>query len=124
MLNGMQTYGPLDNYILANRKQSGLSQHDVAFLLDIARQRLARFEDQGELPHLRSAIGLELIFEEPMQSLFAGVAHKMRSQVVARARSLLVGMSEKPTADNAQRLATLDILGHLDEDVTPWRDLA
>jgi DNA-binding XRE family transcriptional regulator len=127
MLNIMQPYGSLDNYILSLRKQTGLSQHDLAFLLDDRLDLITLCEQQGEdvLPRLKSAIALELVFHEPVQRIFAGIAEKMRAQVAARARILLQGMSDKTTADNALKLQTLAGLAHVDEeDVTSWNSAA
>lgn len=119
----MQPYGSLENYILSFRKQSGLSQDDLTFLLDERSDRIGQYEQQARQPNLESALGMGLVFDEPVEALFAGVSESMRNQIAARARVLLQQMSDKPTQENAQKLETLDRLGHLDEDHT-WRDAA
>ncbi len=120
MLNVMQLYGSLDNYILSLRTQCGLSQKDLAFLLGERRELIVRCEQQSQLPPLRSGISLGLIFDEPIESVFAGVSEKMRAQVAARARVLLRDMPDKTPDENAVKLTTLARLAHLDEeDVTP-----
>jgi transcriptional regulator with XRE-family HTH domain len=123
MLDVMQLYGSLDNYILSLRKQSGLSQDELAVLLDGGRELIGKYEQRAALPDLRRAIGLELIFDEPMQRLFAGVSDQMRGRIASRARVLLEGMADKPTLENAHRLDTLARLGYIDQQVfTSWRD--
>lgn len=119
----MQLYGSWDNYISVHRKESGLSQIELAILLGLeSTGSVARYEQVQRMPELQIGIGLELIFNEPMQAIFAGVAERMRGDVARRARALLEGIGEKPTAQNVQKLATLARLAHLDEeDFTPWK---
>jgi DNA-binding XRE family transcriptional regulator len=125
MLDVMQPYGSLDNYILSLRKQCGLSQDELALLLDIHGDRIRQFEQKGRSPELRHAIGLELIFNEPVQQVFAGVSEAMRKQIAARARAMLETLSGKTIQENAEKLDTLASLGHIDEeDFTPWRNIA
>ena len=120
----MQTYGPLDNYIIALRNQRGLSQRDVALLLDIDRKRVMDFENDRALPDFRNAIALELILDEPLQAIFTGVAERERALVAARARAVARGRMDKPSAWNAQFAGTLDGLQHLDEQsVNSWGDI-
>jgi len=116
MLSVMLLYGSLDNYILAYRKEAGLSQDELAILLGLeGRASVARYEQVRRLPELQMLIGLELIFDEPVQKMFAGMAERVRGDLPARARALLEGMGEKPTAQNIQKLATLARLAHLDD---------
>ncbi len=117
----MQPYGSLENYILSFRKRTGLSQDDLTFLLDERTDRIGQYEQQAGIPKLESAIGLGCIFDEPIEALFAGVSEAMREQIAARARVLLQQMSDKPTAENAQKLETLARLSHLVEDYS-WKD--
>jgi hypothetical protein len=93
------------------------------FLLDERSDRVGQYEQQAGLPNLEVGIGMSLAFDEPIEALFAGVSESMREQIATRARVLLQQMSDKPTAENAQKLATLDRLGHLVEDYL-WRDNA
>jgi hypothetical protein len=79
--------------------------------------------EQGRLPDVRQAIGLELIFFEPVQRIFTAVTEEMRRQIAARARALLEGMSDKSSPRNAQLYGTLADLAHIDEeDFTPWKE--
>jgi transcriptional regulator with XRE-family HTH domain len=103
----MQLYGSLENYLRVVRKRCGLTQHDVAFLLDEKVERVEMYENKSAFPHARSVIGLEVILDEPLQTLFGGLAEGTRAGIVARARVLLQSMSDQVTSENAERLETL-----------------
>ena len=121
----MKAYEPFDNYLAEMRKRAGLSQEEVGTLLDEDRNKIRRYEQQAVVPTLARAIALELLFDEPMQRVFAGLAVRIRAQIAARARVLLQHLSDKTTEENAQKLATLARLGRIDrEDFTPWKDAA
>jgi transcriptional regulator with XRE-family HTH domain len=127
MLNDMQLYGPLDNYISMHRMQAGLSQDELAIMLGLeGRGSVARYELALRLPELQTLLALELIFDEPLQKLFAGVAQKVRADIPRRARALLEGAAEQQTsAGTAQKQALLARLAHLDEEeFTPWESAA
>ena len=125
MLTMLEVMQPYDNYIYALRRKIGLSQEELAFLMDDQPQRIQSYEQQANLPQLHRALALELVLDEPMQSIFAGIAKKMRMQVAARARALLQGMSDKPSPSNAQKLETLHYLGQIDdEEPAPCKEVA
>lgn len=109
-----------------HREQAGLSQDELAIVLGLeGRGSVSRYELALRLPELQTLIALELIFDEPMQKLFAGIAEKVRADIPRKARALLEGMGEKPSDRNAQKLATLERLAHLDEeDFMPWENTA
>jgi transcriptional regulator with XRE-family HTH domain len=117
--DGMQLYGSLENYLRVVRKKCGLTQHDVAFLLDEKVARVEMYENRSALPHARSAIGLEAILDEPLQMLFGGLAEGIRAGIVARARVLLQSMSDQVTSENAERLETLARIAKVDEYQLP-----
>lgn len=117
MLNVMQNYGPLDNYISMHRKRAGLSQDELALLLGLnGRSALAKYELSLRLPELQAVIAFEIIFDEPIQSVFAGVAHKVRESIQSRARALTESIPEKSIATNADKFAILARLAHLDNE--------
>ncbi len=122
----MKFYGPLDNYISTHRNETGLSQDELAVLLGLGGHEVISKYEQGKiLPELPGIIALETILDEPIQSIFAGVAERVRSDIARRARALLEGTTDKPTAHNAQKLSTLWRLSTLDEnDAIQWRDTA
>ena len=115
MLNAMSLYGPLDNYIFSNRLRTGLSQDDVAALIALSdRTAVGRYEQGLRLPNLRAGIALEIIFDEPIQAIFAGTAYHLRPDLVKRAQGLLESTSDEPL--NALKLETLARLIRLDEE--------
>ncbi|MDO8473128.1 MAG: helix-turn-helix transcriptional regulator [Dehalococcoidia bacterium] len=117
MLKDMQNYGPLDNYISTHRRMAGLSQDELAVLMgNEMRESIGRYEQGIRRVDLHGALALEVILDEPLQYLFAGVSEKVRADVARRAKALLEGMTDKPNAKNAEKLATLDRLAHLDDD--------
>ncbi len=126
MLDCMTPYGSLDNYIALHRKQAGLSQDELAIMLGLeGRGSISRYEIALRLPELQTLIALEVVFDEPIQKLFAGVAEKVRADIPIRAQAVLEGMGEKPSAQNAEKLATLARLAHIDDEYTmPWESAA
>jgi transcriptional regulator with XRE-family HTH domain len=113
----MLLYGPKDNYIFSHRLQTGLSQKELAVLIGIGEgASVGRYEQGLRLPDLRAGLALEIIFEEPVQAIFAGVSHVLRSDVARRAQALVEAMSDEPTTANALKLRTLARLARLEEE--------
>lgn len=112
----MKPYGSLDNYISTLRAAAGLTQDELAVLLELeSGASIDRYEG-GRAPELRKIIALEVVFDEPMQWIFAGIADVVRARVAARARALLENTTDKMTAENAQKLETLGRLARVDEE--------
>lgn len=64
----------LENYLRSQRKQSGLTQQEVAFLLGCENgAQVSRYERRRRLPPLETALACEAIFGVPIAQLFAGV---------------------------------------------------
>jgi transcriptional regulator with XRE-family HTH domain len=64
----------LDNYLRNYRKQSGLTQSEVGFLLGRANGALiSRYEKRRRLPPLQIALALEALLGIPVSQLFAGI---------------------------------------------------
>lgn len=79
----------LPNYIRSHRKCSGLSQHEVAFLVSSGDgAKISRYEHFRQQPTLESALALEILFRTPVRSVFAGVSQKVERQVIRRAEQL------------------------------------
>ncbi len=123
----MQLYGALKNYIRTLRNEAGLSQDDLAALLGLtSRQAVSLWEFDQRIPEgLELTIALELVLDEPLQAIFAGIAERIRPLVAARAAALLESATDKPSAQNADRYRTLARLARLEEDNrVQWRDAA
>jgi transcriptional regulator with XRE-family HTH domain len=104
--NGHQAFNPLfmeqllPTYLLTLRKRSGLSQLDLAELLDITGSALSRFESQSRNPTLELAIGVEVIFGHGVRDVFPAFYRGIEQSVVARARDHCE--REASTASRAQ----------------------
>jgi transcriptional regulator with XRE-family HTH domain len=113
----MPNYGPLGNYVPVMRNRAGLSQRDMFVLLDLGgHSAVANYEKDDSLPKdVERAIALELILDEPIQGIFAGISTRIRQQIASRAGALLTTM-EKTSPANAQKLETLARLAQIDRE--------
>jgi len=79
----------LDNYLRAHRKNSGLTQEEVAFLLGFDNANLvSRYEKRQRMPPVQTALAYEAIFGIPVAELFAGVRQRIASDVRKRRSEL------------------------------------
>lgn len=118
MLYVMQRFSSLDNYISMHRKTTGLSQDELAVILGLSggRGALSKYELALRLPDLRTVIAMATVFDEPIQSIFAGITQKVELEVSSRARALLERTTDKPGPATADKFSTLARLAHLDEE--------
>lgn len=80
---------PLDNYLRTERRHSGLSQEDLAFLLGSENGTIvSRYERGRRTPGLETALAYEAILGIPVSALFPGKFLKVALEVRARARTL------------------------------------
>ena len=100
------------NEIHRLRRQAGLSQDELAFLLGIeAGSRVSRHETGAREPQLGAVLGYELVFRRGAHEIFSGDAHQVDSIIRRNAttlRSKLKG--EEPSPLQARKLAFLDSL--------------
>jgi transcriptional regulator with XRE-family HTH domain len=79
----------LDNYLLAFRKKSGLTQREVAFLLGCENgAQVSRYEKRRRLPPLVTALACEAVFGVPVSELFAGLRDAAKKEVGKRLLAL------------------------------------
>jgi transcriptional regulator with XRE-family HTH domain len=103
----------LDNYLLAFRKRSGLTQREVAFLLGCENgAQVSRYERRRRLPPLGTALACEAVFGAPVSELFAGLRDAARKEVGNRLLALRAQLEENPgnagdARMNAQKLRWL-----------------
>jgi len=115
----MQQFRSLPNYIAMHRKTAGLSQVELAIMLGLEdRKVLSKYELAERMPEIRTLIAMEIVFDEPLQSIFAGIAQEIREEMPGRARAILETMGDKPGPDTSDKLATLSRVAHLDEEDT------
>ena len=83
------THKRLDNYLKAYRRQSGLTQSEVAFLLGSENgEQVCRYEKRRHLPPIETALACEAIFGAPISELFAGVRDSSNHDVRKRMSEL------------------------------------
>lgn len=102
----------LDNYLRMYRKRSGLSQHEVAFLLGWETGTLvSRYERGTQRPSLDTVFAYEAAFGVPTHELFAGIFQKVEDNIKKRAQVLARKLSAATPSQNANR--KLDLLNNL-----------
>lgn len=85
----------LANYIRTHRKRLGLTQKDVAFLLNVYDgAKVCRYEQFKSEPSLRTALALEIIFRMSVSELFAGLHDSAQHDVLVRTRQLQRQLSQ------------------------------
>jgi transcriptional regulator with XRE-family HTH domain len=99
----------LPNYLRASRKQAGLSQDDLAFLLGCdSGTKVSRYELFRRQPGLPTAFALEAIFGKPARELFAGMYEDAEQETAERARQLICRLKEhREGAQLRRKLALL-----------------
>lgn len=76
----------LPTYLLTLRKRSGLSQLELAELLNITGSALSRFENQSRKPTLELAVSVEVIFGQSVRDVFPAYYRDIERSVVSRAK--------------------------------------
>jgi DNA-binding XRE family transcriptional regulator len=80
---------PLVNYVRVHRKKAGLSQSELGQVLGYGdHEAIARHECFRSLPPLLIAIGYEVIFQEPLTEIFAGLRFVVEQSVEQRLAEL------------------------------------
>ena len=67
---GIEDTDPLPNKLRAARLRTGLSQEDVASIIDKPRHLLARYERGERNPDLVTAMSLSVLYDLPLNKLF------------------------------------------------------
>lgn len=113
----MKLYGSLDNYIEMHRRQVGLSQAELSLLIAVEhRGTISRFEQGLRFPNLETLLALEMVFGQPIQTLFAGIAEHVRNSVTSRAQTLLQSLDDTPSKELALKFELLSKLAHPDDE--------
>ena len=100
--------GRLSNYIRTHRKRAGLSQRELARIIDYATKvSVFRHERVLALPPLLAALGYEVLFSVPISELFAGMREAVEQTVEERLSELEEDLRRTPRTEKARR-QTLD----------------
>src|ERR1700676_3988450 len=96
----------LENYLRTHRKKSGLTQHEVGFLLGRETgAQVSRYEKRHRLPPLEIALAYEEIFGVPVGELFAGVRQAVGRDIKKRRVALKAGLQAKTPKASDVRMA-------------------
>lgn len=113
----MRLYGSLNNYIEMHRTRAALSQAELATLIAVdGPTAIFRIEKGTRIPTLEELLALEIVFGQPIQKLFAGIAEGVSDTVAARAAALLEGTSDaRPDARLSKKIEVLSKLARQDD---------
>jgi transcriptional regulator with XRE-family HTH domain len=100
---------PLTSYLRTYRKLSGLTQTEVAYLIEAeSAQTISRLERDEQKPDLEQAIALSVLFEVPADELFVGLAHRAEQRTQNHAYLLQKMLADDPNDEvKKQKLRTL-----------------
>lgn len=106
------TSRPLPNYLKSYRKQSGLTQSEMAFLLGTQDgARFSRYEQDRVVPSVRTALAFAAILKKPVEKLFAGALQDVEIETEKKIRALIQELKETAspgdTAANKRKLQWL-----------------
>ncbi len=86
----------LQNYLKTYRKQSGLTQREVAFLLGCEDgAQVSRYEKCHRVPPLYTALACEAVFGAPTADLFAGMREAVEREIKKRLEKLGTSLAEE-----------------------------
>jgi DNA-binding XRE family transcriptional regulator len=84
-MNNQSPSEPLVNYVRVHRNRAGLSQSELGRVLGYDdSEPIARHEHFRSLPPLLVAIGYEVVFQEPLCEIFAGLRYSVGQAVEQR----------------------------------------
>ncbi len=97
------------NHLRTHRKQTHITQSDIAFLLDKEdRSHLSRCERGNRAPSMSMLITYHLLFNTPVVSFFASQRKLVKRELTERMKLLIRSLeNEEPTAQVLSRIAYL-----------------
>jgi transcriptional regulator with XRE-family HTH domain len=91
----------LKNYVRTYRKRMNLSQDEVAYLLAAhSGAKVSRYERFRREPSLRTALAYSVIFQAPLEEIFAGLYSEIERNTTERMR-LLAGKLDRSDSRHA-----------------------
>lgn len=99
----------LKTYLLTYRKRTGLSQHEVAFLLGIeSGTTVSKHETGARTPHLDAALSYAIILGPSAEELFAGRHRELQRRIQGRAAKLMRRLKSRIASPaNSQKLGAV-----------------
>jgi transcriptional regulator with XRE-family HTH domain len=109
------------SYLKAYRQRSGLSQADVARLLGFdAPVSISRYETFQRVPHLETALALEILFDASIAQLFPQVAEKVIADLLQETTAFQSDLENGELSLDSLKITTLaDIHARLIDLRTP-----
>lgn len=99
----------LIHYLRNERRETGLTQADIAALLGASwKSKVSRYERRQARPSLETALGYEVVTGKPASKLFAGMYESVAYGVRQRARELLARTATSNTALQSRRKRSLE----------------
>lgn len=97
------------NYLRTHRKQTQITQSDIAFLLDKEdRSHLSRCERGNRAPSISMLIAYHLLFDTPVVSFFATQRRTIREDLIERIDLLITELGRETHTENVRlRIAYL-----------------
>lgn len=100
---------PLHSYLKTYRKHSGLTQAEIAYLLDHKNaQIISRYERQIQKPDLIAAFALQVVYDVPAEKIFQGIF--IETEITTQNRAYLLSKKielELPSPTRDRKLAFL-----------------
>ena len=100
---------PLTSYLRTHRKLSGLTQTEVAYLIEAeSAQTISRLERDKQIPGLDQAFALSVLFDVPTDELFIGLERTITRRTRNHAYLLKKMLTDEPDDEaRKQELRTL-----------------
>lgn len=108
---------PFHSYLRKKRRQYGLSQEDVATILDVySRGQVSMLESGHRRPSAEQVHILNLLFGEPDELLFPGLFERTRLELADRLRRLLGQENPARSGSAGRRKLLKDALARIQAD--------
>ena len=100
----------LPSYLHTLRKQSGLSQPEMAALFDVTGSAMSRFENLSRHPTIELLIGAEVIFGQTAKDVFPAIYQDIERDIVEQARVLRDDLKSKTDPGSRKKSRLLNEL--------------
>jgi transcriptional regulator with XRE-family HTH domain len=100
----------LPSYLHTLRKQSGLSQPEMAALFDVTGSAMSRFENLSRHPTIELLIGAEVIFGQTAKDVFPALYQDIERDIIERARALRDDLKSKTDPGSRKKFRLLNEL--------------
>ena len=110
---------PLNSYLEAHRRRTGLSQRELGFLLGGMSGRTVRRHEQGRDATMRNVLAYEFVLGVSAGRLFKGPYVQLRTEMAPRIRGLVANLRrQKETKLRNKKIEHLEQLLAVDK-LTP-----